>query len=307
MANGILIKTPDALEKLSEIDQIVFDKTGTLTYGRPYWVNKNKFSKVDIKLISSIASASKHPLSRAVYDSSLPTMKVQVEEVKGMGLIAKHGNKTYKLGNYTFCEGNNKSLDDKIELWFRKSPKQVQRLVFEDNPKADAKSLIEWFKKVGIKSSILSGDRSPVVARLAAKLGIITFKSEVRPIEKFKYLEQLNNDGMRTLMVGDGLNDSAALKAAHVSISPSSAVDLAQTHADIVIQGDKVWPIKESYLVAKQSNKLVIQNFVLSFLYNAVTIPFAMSGLATPVLAAIAMSLSSLMVVGNSLRLNINN
>ena len=106
------------------------------------------------------------------------------------------------------------------------------------------------------------------------------------------------------LMVGDGLNDSAALKAAHVSISPASAIDIAQTNSDIVIQGDKLWPVKESYLVAKFANKLVKQNFALSLFYNLVTIPIAMGGLATPILAAVVMSLSSIMVVANSMRLN---
>lgn len=304
MAKGILIKSADALEKLSEIDLVVFDKTGTLTLGKPQWINKSDFTPAEIKIISSIASHSKHPLSQAVYDNSIPQLKLRIEEVRGMGLEALNGTRKYKLGNRKFCEVDHEVLDDKIEMWFRQSKKEAKRLILEDRVKEDAGELVNWLKSIKMQPIMLSGDRRYVVSQIAAKLSIVSYKAEVRPVDKYHYLEDLSKQGHKVLMVGDGLNDSAALKAAHVSISPASAIDIAQTNSDIVIQGNKLWPVKESYLVAKFANKLVKQNFALSLFYNLVTIPIAMAGLATPILAAIIMSLSSIMVVGNSLRLN---
>jgi len=303
MAKGILIKTPDALEKLSEVDTVVFDKTGTLTLGKPVWINKVDFTAQEIKLISSIASHSKHPLSQAVFDNNLKLLSVHAEEVRGMGLEATYGNKKYRLGNRKFCEVEHEVLDDKIEIWFRSSKQKAKRIILEDILKDDASRLVTWFKNLKMQPIILSGDRRYVVSQVAAKVGITSYKSEVRPVDKFHYLEDLARQEHKVLMVGDGLNDSAALKAAHVSISPASAIDIAQTSSDIVIQGNKLWPVREAYNVAHFANKLVVQNFALSFIYNALTIPVAMAGFATPILAAIVMSLSSIMVIGNSMRL----
>ncbi len=303
MAKGVLIKTPDALEKLSEIDTVVFDKTGTLTLGKPVWVNKSDFTTQEIKLISSIASHSKHPLSQAVFDNSLKLLAVHAEEVRGMGLDAVHSNRKYKLGNRKFCEVDHEVLDDKIEIWFKAPKQEAKRIILEDKLKDDAHDLVNWFKTLKMHPIMLSGDRRYVVSQIASKVGITSYKAEVRPVDKFHYLEDLNKQNHKVLMVGDGLNDSAALKAAHVSISPASAIDIAQTSSDIVIQGNKLWPVKDAYITAKFANKLVIQNFGLSLLYNVVTIPIAMAGFATPILAAIVMSLSSIMVVANSMRL----
>jgi P-type Cu2+ transporter len=304
MSKGVLIKSADALEKLAEIDLVVFDKTGTLTLGKPQWINKKDFTPQEIKIISSIASHSKHPLSQAVYNNSLKMLEMHVEEVRGMGLEAVSGTRKYKLGNRKFCEVEHEILDDKIEMWFRSSKNSAKRIILEDKLKDDALELVTWFKNLKMQPIMLSGDRRYVVSQMAAKVGITSYKAEVRPVDKYHYLEDLAKQEHKVLMVGDGLNDSAALKAAHVSISPASAIDIAQTNSDIVIQGDKLWPVKESYLVAKFANKLVKQNFALSLFYNLVTIPIAMGGLATPILAAVVMSLSSIMVVANSMRLN---
>lgn len=307
MSKGILVKTPDALEKLSQINTVVLDKTGTITLGKPHWVNKSDFTKEHIKIIASMGSKSKHPLSLAVsrFLEDKP-YKIEIEEFKGQGLEGKYKSSKIKLGSKKFCEVKETANDDYLELWFKQGTKKAKRLIFEDKVKVDAKSIVDWIGMKMFKTLLLSGDRKFVVAKVASKIGIHSFKAEVTPSDKFRYLDELTKTGSKILMVGDGLNDAPALKKAHVSMSPSSAIDVAQTNADIVFQGDKLQPIKDAYNTAKFSNKLVMQNIALSVAYNIITIPLAMLGLINPIIAAIVMSSSSLIVVGNSLRLNYN-
>lgn len=306
MSKGVLVKSADALEKLSEIDSVVLDKTGTLTMGKPAWVNREDFTDDEIKIVCSIASHSKHPLSLAITKGfNDKPLKIEVDELKGQGLACRYKSYNIKLGSRKFCEVTDDAKDDHLELWFKFGAKKLKRLIFKDELKADAKDMIKWMGKKMFQTYLLSGDRKFVVARVASKLGISNFKSEVTPKEKYKYLDDLAKVGHKVLMVGDGLNDAAALKKAHVSMSPSTAIDVAQTNADIVFQGEKLLPVKEAYETAKIASKLIMQNFVISFAYNAITIPLAMLGYLNPIIAAIVMSASSLMVVGNSMRLNI--
>ncbi|MCB2102437.1 MAG: HAD-IC family P-type ATPase, partial [Rhodobacterales bacterium] len=156
----------------------------------------------------------------------------------------------------------------------------------------------------GLGVGLLSGDRDTVVARVAADLGIDDARGGLTPAGKCDRLADLAARGRKVVMVGDGLNDAPALAAAHVSLSPSTAVDVSQTAADMVFQGDRLQPVLEALGVARRSESLVRQNFALAFLYNAITIPLAVSGLVTPLVAAAAMSCSSIIVILNALRLN---
>ncbi len=175
---------------------------------------------------------------------------------------------------------------------------------FEDTLREDAAEVVAELKRRGYGVALLSGDREPTVRAVAAATGIERWQAGCTPAGKTAELEALAAQGRRVLMVGDGLNDAPALAAAHVSLSPSTAVDISQTAADAVFQGRALAPILEVLSVARRAQRLVKQNMALSFGYNVFTVPLAMAGFVTPLVAAIAMSTSSIAVVLNSLRLS---
>jgi Cu2+-exporting ATPase len=305
MAQGILLKTGNALEKLSGIDTVVFDKTGTLTIGKPQLLNQNDFTKKELEVISAMAAKSKHPLSQAIVATvGQSDISLKVTEEEGMGLKAKYKGAEIRLGNRKWCEVKNQVRDQYTEVWFKSGNNKEKRLIFLDKLKEDATKVVAWAKSKKFACWILSGDKALIVSKIARECGIENYKSEVTPKDKYKFIDELTRQGKKVLMVGDGLNDSAALKAAYVSMSPSSGLDITQNAADIVFHS-KLKPVVTSYDTAVFAQTLVKQNFFLSFAYNAVTIPIAMAGFVTPVLAAIVMSLSSIMVVVNSMRLSL--
>jgi Cu2+-exporting ATPase len=177
------------------------------------------------------------------------------------------------------------------------------RFEFADALRPDALETVAALKAAGLNVELLSGDRAPVVSAVAKALGIATWRAECEPAAKCARLEQLRASGKRPLMVGDGLNDAPALAAAHVSISPSSAADVSQNAADAVFQGDCLAPVVEILEVARRRESLVRQHLGLALLYNVAAVPLAIAGYVTPLVAAIAMSSSSLLVIGNALRL----
>jgi Cu2+-exporting ATPase len=172
-----------------------------------------------------------------------------------------------------------------------------------DTLRPDAVETIGAFRARGFAVELLSGDRVSAVAPVARALGIETWHADCTPADKIARLETLAAEGRHACMIGDGLNDAPALAAAAASISPSTAADISQTAADVVFQGERLAPVLETIRVARLANRLVRQNFGLAFGYNLVTIPIAMAGFVTPLIAAVAMSTSSLVVIGNALRL----
>ena len=247
-----------------------------------------------MKIAASMASKSKHPLSQALLEAySGEIDQIEVQEVQGCGLVSRN----YKLGKASWVGA--KSVDDNPDFWLHNGS-ELHRFAFADALRSDTKEVVAELKKTGFPVYLISGDRKSVVEKIAAELGIENYLSEVTPIDKVKFIESLNK---KVLMVGDGLNDAAALKTASVSMSPSTAVDITQNAADIVFQGEKLQPILTAIDVARKSGKLVSQNFALSMLYNVIAVPMAVLGYVTPLIAAIAMSSSSIIVVMNSMRL----
>jgi Cu2+-exporting ATPase len=213
------------------------------------------------------------------------------------------GDDNVKLGSARFV-GAEPSADETPEVWYRKGGASPVRLGLVDPLREDAKEVVQNLTGQGYHLSVLSGDRPAAVAAVAEQLGIADAQGGVDPKRKIEALEKLRSAGKRILMVGDGLNDAPALAAAAASMSPASALEITQNAADVVFQGAKLAPIVYALHIARFSQKLVRQNFVLSFGYNIVAIPLAMAGHVTPLIAAIAMSSSSLLVVFNALRLN---
>ena len=300
--NGMLLKSGDALERLATIDTIIFDKTGTLTLGRPK-LSGNDYSLQSFQLAASLAAHSKHPLSKAINSSwNGDLLQLEVTEEVGKGLSAIYQGKNVKLGKRDWCGDINAPKDDSMELWLN-IEEQKTRFIFNDEIRSDAVQIIANLKKK-FRIILLSGDRTQVVSTVAKELGIDEYFASLTPIDKTNKIDEINKTGAKILMVGDGLNDAPALASALVSMSPSSAIDITQNAADIVFQGEKLSPVADAIDIANQSVILVKQNFILSFLYNVIAVPMAIMGLVTPLVAAIAMSSSSIIVIANALRLN---
>ena len=306
MRKGVLLKSGDALERLAKVDTIVFDKTGTLTIGQPQLM-AGDYAPDDVKLAASLAAQSKHPLSKALvasYGGELTD--VQVIEVPGRGLETELDGMRVRLGSRSWC-GDKRAAhsSNAMELWLNLEGRPKTCFRFADTLRSDAPDVIKKLKTQGFDIRLLSGDQAAVVKSVAADAGIEAFVAEVTPADKYRYLSELKQSGRQILMVGDGLNDAPALAAAEVSMSPSTAVDIAQNTADIVFQGEKLEPVIETLQTARFSTRLVKQNFGLAVSYNIVAIPAAVLGHVTPLLAAIAMSGSSLVVIANAFRLNL--
>lgn len=300
---GILVKSPTALERLAQIDTIVFDKTGTLTEGLPKLLVDGAWTQEDLSTAASLATVSLHPLARALTDMApaVPAAR-DVEEVPGHGLRRTAGGGEFRLGRGDWC-GATETASDLPELWLAQPGRDPVRFAFIDTIRDDAAETIQALRKDGMAVEILSGDRPAAVARVADALAIDRTQASATPTDKIARLEELARQGRQVCMVGDGLNDAPALAAARASLSPSTAADISQTASDIVFQGQHLGPVAETLRVARRADSLVRQNFVLAFAYNVVTVPLAMAGLVTPLIAAVAMSTSSIVVICNALRL----
>jgi Cu2+-exporting ATPase len=299
LRGGILLKSATALERLAQIDTVVFDKTGTLTLGRPTLDLREPVDRRSMMLAASIAAASRHPLARALL-AAMPDATVAdgVVEVPGSGL--RWGE--VRLGNRVFCGIPDAGEATGPELWLTRPGCAPVRFPFTDELRSDVGAVVARLRSRGLAVELLSGDRAPIVATVAQALEIDGWKAACTPAEKTARLEALAAAGQRVLMVGDGLNDAPALAAAHVSLSPSTAVDISQNAADAVFQGDRLQPVLEVIEVAGRADRLIRQNLGLALAYNLLAVPLAVLGFVTPLIAALCMSGSSLLVVGNALR-----
>jgi len=300
LRRDVLTKSATALERLAGIDHVVFDKTGTLTEGRPELI-AGDWTSDDLAAAVRLAGASTHPLARALARRCSAPVADGVREVPSAGLALDAPSGEVRLGSRRFC---GVADDDAAgpELWF-KGPERTVRFAFRDAPRPDAAAVIAELTARGLTVELLSGDRAATVAAVAAELGLADWRAGCTPADKVARLEALAGEGRRVCMVGDGLNDAPALAAAFVSISPATAADISQTAADVIFQGRGLGAVTEALSVARRAGRLVHQNFGLAFAYNIVTVPLAMAGFVTPLVAAIAMSASSLVVVSNALRL----
>lgn len=303
--SGVLVKSGDALERIAQIDHIVLDKTGTLTLGKP---RLNPGAPADvIAAAAQLARASRHPLSRALVEAAGPgPVAANVREIPGEGLEGMINGANARLGRRTFAAPDApNSSDGAPELWFAMEGAGPVRLTFSDAIRSDAVQTIAALRRRGLEVELLSGDRPSAVAEAARAAGIEQWRGGAHPADKIARLEALKAQGLKPVMIGDGLNDAAALAAAHVSVSPGAAIDISQAAADIVVQGEAMGPIVEALDVAHKAKALMLQNLGFSALYNCIAIPFAIFGFITPLIAALAMAGSSLIVMLNAARLSV--
>lgn len=308
MRGGVLVKSGDALERLARIDTVFFDKTGTLTRGHP--TLKSCGDPEALPLAASLAQHSRHPLSRALslaYTGESLVLE-NVQEHSGKGLEGIYNGKAVKLGSASWCGVQASAAQENLalpELWCVIDGADAVHFTFDDPPRTDARDVISALQKSGLKIAMLSGDRGETARRIGGEIGIDDIHAPLTPPEKYEILERAKQAGGNILMVGDGLNDAPVLAGADISIAPGSAVDMAQNAADIVFMGDKLAPVLRAHRIAVFSQKLVRQNFALAIAYNFIAVPLAFMGMVTPMIAAIAMSGSSLIVIANSFRLKL--
>lgn len=307
-SKGILVKAPDGLERLAEIDTVVFDKTGTLTLGEPELARDARtIPDAVLARAAALAAASRHPYARAVVRAAvaagLPVAaEGNVREVAGFGLEASRRDGVERLGSADWC-GVTSTGRAGASVWYRGPDGNVVALYFEDRLRSDAADVVCRLRASGLDIELLSGDREAVVSGIAREAGIYTWRGDTLPAEKIERIEALKAAGRRVLMVGDGLNDAPALAAGHASLSPSNAADIAQTAADAVFQGERLAPVLETLAVSRAAHLTALQNFAIAIGYNCVFVPLAVAGHVTPLLAAIAMSASSIAVTANAVRL----
>lgn len=306
LQDGIVLRAGDALDRLAQIDTVVFDKTGTLTNGKMTLKNQDAIDPAILKLAASLALSSAHPLAKALslYGDEMTARRYsECVERPGCGIeaIDVQSGARVRLGRRDWAAPHMKDAGHAFsELVFSTGPDTAQSFHFTDTLRQGAKDLVSYLKDQGLQVVLLSGDKEAPVSAVAGVLGIHDAISSCRPDEKVDRLNALSAAGRRVLMVGDGLNDAPALRAALVSMSPSSATDIAQVSADIVYQGEDLEPLKRALTMARRADAKVKQNFALALGYNAIAVPLAVCGIVTPLIAAIAMSASSLLVTGNA-------
>ena len=305
---GLLVKTASALERLSEVDTVVFDKTGVLTEGNLQVTGISDYEVSDLALAQAIGRGSSHPLASALAAADLDLPMVcdrigtelgNIREQPGCGIEAEWRGQTVRLGRAGWVGAETVAG---TATYLRVGERTVT-IRFDDRLRQGASSAVSKLKRIGMEVVLLSGDHPAAVADIAARTGIMAFEAEVQPEEKALYVKKLREMGHRVLMVGDGLNDTAALAAADASISPASALDVARVVSDIVLCGGSLDPIPEAVQTARRARRRIKENFLIAAVYNAVAIPVALLGFATPLAAALAMSTSSVSVSLNALRL----
>jgi Cu2+-exporting ATPase len=306
---GIMVKDGGALERLAEIDTVVFDKTGTLTPGAPRLAGSRGTDDEAVAIAAALACHSRHPYSRALVEAAgLPASWIefdQISEHPGYGLEARAGAAVYRLGRPDWAlanvpEAGLGSGDESVV--FSKDGSRLADFRFEDRLRLDAATAVSELKDGGLRVEIVSGDRETAVRPIAEDLGVPCFAA-VLPGGKTAHIAALECSGRKVLMVGDGLNDAPALAAAHASMAPASAADVGRNAADLVFLRESLSAVPQAISIARNASRLVRQNFAFAIAYNVVAVPFAITGHVTPLLAAIAMSGSSIVVVANALRL----
>lgn len=302
---GLLFKEAKYIETLAKADVMVFDKTGTLTSGKLSVISAKceEFSTKQINLLYSLVDSSTHPVSLAVkkylknnYEELKYLELESIEQLPARGIQAIYeeqklfGGKSDNTSDYTTFE-------------FFINNEKIATFELEDSIKDGARQTIEYLKEQNIDVILCSGDNEKVVTKVSNELGIKNYYYSMTPIEKADFIKSLKEAGKTVVMAGDGVNDSLALSRADVSIAMGDGADISLDVSDVVVLNDKIDGVRKSFYIAKRTFGFIKQNLAISLIYNIITIPIAMAGYVIPLVAALSMSLSSLLVVGNSVRI----
>ena len=318
---GLLFKEAKFIESLALANCVVFDKTGTLTKGQ---LSVVKMRILDdnphkLNLLYSLISSSHHPISKSIkkyldekYNFEIKKIE-NIQNIEAKGLKAKYTNidgKEFELlgGNIDLLKENDihyKFESTNSVYLFSINKKVIATFELEDELKDNSIELIEYLKNKNIEVVMLTGDNEQVASKVATKLNIINYLSHQSPTSKAQYIKTLKEQGKVVIMVGDGVNDSVALSNSDVAIAMGNSADISLAVSDIVLLNSSLSSLKEAFVISNRTYKFIKQNLAISLVYNMITIPFAMFGYVMPLVAALSMSLSSLIVVLNSLRIKI--
>lgn len=300
--HGILMKDGAALERIAEVDSVAFDKTGTLTTGMPRLVRSSLRDDDAAATAAALAAASTHPLSRAIargFDLA-PRVLDRITEVAGKGIEAERDGRLWRLGSAAWCGVPPEATGEGGSVWLSRDGEVMGSFAFEDSLRPGVAGTVAALGALNLPVRLISGDAGVAVRAAAEQAGIAEARSALSPEDKLADVAL-----GKTLMVGDGINDAPALRAAHASMAPSSAADIGRSAADFVITGESLDAVPFAIRTARGAACIVVQNLVIAVGYNAIALPLAVSGQVTPLIAAVAMSASSLIVVLNALRLRL--
>ena len=310
---GFLPTRGHTLESMNTIDTVVFDKTGTLTRGELSLVGQQSVGSLDddtcLRLAAGLEKFSEHPIARVFHDRPAAAME-QVRNHVGGGLTGQQGDQSYAIGHLDFVSAHTdapmpeQGQHTGMEIWLASKAEWLACFRLDDQPREDASETIRALQDQGIRTILLSGDRSGHVARVAEALGITEAIGQASPEQKLEVLEKLTSEGRKVMMVGDGLNDLPSMAGAGLSVAMGSAADLTQLKADAVLLNGQLTQLVEALKTSRQTRRVIRQNMIWALAYNLCALPLAAAGLVPPWLAAIGMSASSLIVVLNALRLS---
>lgn len=306
---GILFKEAAQLETMAKADVLVVDKTGTITHGKPEVIKENIFGDFDRAVLYSLVKQSKHPVAFGVkryIESDSELLFDEYLQIPAKGIVARLNGQLILGGNYKLMQDNGLNSDFASEntlFYFAIDNAIVAIYELTDTLKEGATELVKQLKQRGIETIMLTGDHEHSAREIANEVGIQKLFFEFSPEDKLRYIEELHEEGKVVVMVGDGVNDVLALAKADIGIVMGSGSDIAIDVGDVVLMNNSLHSLLDAFKISKTTFALIKQNFAISLIYNAITIPLAMAGLIIPLVAAISMSLSSLLVVGNSMRI----
>ena len=310
---GILFKEAAQLETMAKVDTLVLDKTGTITVGKPEVIKEHIYEEFDKKLLYSLVKASNHPVASGIYEhlkkrdeNLVDIIFDEFTQIPASGISAIYKKQEILGGNKKLINDNCIEIDfssDNTLFYFAVNKKIVAIYELSDKIKDGAKELVDNLLKRGIQTIMLTGDNEHVAKKVANEVGITSYVYEQTPENKAEYINKLHQDSKRVVMVGDGVNDILALAYADIGIVMGSGSDIAVEVSDVVLLDDSLKSLQDAFKISRTTFGLIKQNFGISLVYNGVTIPLAMAGYVIPLVAAISMSVSSLLVVGNSMRI----
>lgn len=309
---SVLFKEAALLETMAKATVLLLDKTGTITQGKPKVISEEVYGKFDPSLLYALVKNSKHPVAKGVLNHIENQKEMHgvvlehVKEVPAQGIKAQIGNKLVLGGNAKLMQEhgiNIKSPSEYIEFYFAYDGKLLAKYELFDVAKKDAKESLEKIRKLGVEIFMLTGDHKSSAYKIASDAGIENVRYELTPQQKSEIVADFHNDGKIVVMAGDGVNDVLALALADIAIAMGRGSDIAISVSDVVLLNDSLTSLKDAFLISRRTFFMIRENLAISLVYNLITIPLAMAGFIIPLIAALSMSLSSLLVVGNSMRI----